>query len=114
YRLCRSVVTLQCYDFRLRTEMAGEVENVAHGRGPKGIDRLRVVADNSQTTPGWFQGQQDRGLQAVRILILIDQHMIETRRHVVRDRALDHHLSPVEEEIVIIQYVLLLLCLHIG
>ena len=57
YRLRRSVITLQRYGFRLRTEMAGKIEDVAHGRRPKGIDRLRVIADNSQTTPGWLQGQ---------------------------------------------------------
>src|SRR5262245_11870905 len=57
YRLCRSVIALQRYDFRLWTEMAGEIEDVAHGRRPKGIDRLRVVADNRQTAPGGLQGQ---------------------------------------------------------
>jgi hypothetical protein len=81
----RSVIAFERRDFGARTEMTGEVEDVAHRRRPEGIDRLRIVADNSQTTTGWLQGQQDRRLQTVRILILINQHMIETRCHVFRD-----------------------------
>src|SRR3954468_7547548 len=89
-------------------------KDVAPRRPPEGIDRLRVVTYDGQTTPGRLQGQQDRRLQAIRILILIDQHMIKTRCDVFRDRALNHHLSPVEQEIVVVQYVLLLLRLHVG
>ena len=45
--------------------------------GAEGIDRLCVVADDRETLAAGLQRHQDRGLQAVGVLIFIDQHMIE-------------------------------------
>ncbi len=52
YRLRRAVVALERGDVGRRTEMAGEIENIAHRRGTKRIDRLRVVADHGEAAAG--------------------------------------------------------------
>ena len=43
------------------------------------IDRLRVVADDGQAAAVGLERQQDRGLQAVGVLVFVDQHVIEAR-----------------------------------
>lgn len=53
-----------------------KIKNIAYGRGPKGIDRLRVVAHHRQPASVGLHAQQDVRLQPVRVLILVDQHMI--------------------------------------
>ena len=93
--------------------MAGKVEDVAHGRGAKRVDRLGVVADDGQASPVRPQRQQHRGLEPVGVLIFVDQHVIEALRDLLRDRRLLHHVRPVEQEIVVIEHLLALLDLHI-
>ena len=93
--------------------MAGKVENVAHGRGAKRIDRLGVVADDGQPSPVRPQRQQHRSLEPVGVLIFVDQHVVEPLRDLPRDRRLLHHVRPVEQEIVVIEHLLALLDLHI-
>ena len=78
------------------------------------IEQLCVIAYDGQPAPFRFESQEDRSLQAVRILIFVDQHMIETVRHILCNGAFDHHLRPVEQQIVVIEHVLLLLRFHIG
>ena len=62
-----------------RREVAGEVEDVAHGRGAERIDRLRVVADHGEAAPVGLERQQDRRLQPVGVLIFVDQDVVEAR-----------------------------------
>ena len=113
-RLRRAVVAVERDDFRARGKLVGKVQDVAHGRGAKRIDRLRVVADDRQPAPAGFQRKQDRRLQAVGVLIFVDQHMIEPSADVIGDRGLRHHLRPVEQQVVVIEHVLLLLGFDIG
>jgi len=44
---------------------------------------LGVVADDREASASGFERQQDRGLQPVRVLILVDQDMIEATADVV-------------------------------
>ncbi len=94
--------------------MVRKVENVAHRRGPEGIDRLGVVAHDGQALAARLERQQDGGLQAVGVLIFVDQHMIEAGRELGGDRRIEHHVGPIEQEVVVIQHVLALLGLDIG
>ena len=66
-----------------RRELVGKVEDVAHGRGAERIDRLGIVADHRQAAASGLQRQQDRGLQAVGVLVLVDQDVIEAAADVV-------------------------------
>ena len=95
-------------------EMAGKVEDVAHGRGAERIDRLRVVADHGEPAPVRLEREQDRGLQAVGVLIFVDQDMIEARADLGGECRLGQHVRPVEQQVVVIEHVLALLCLDVG
>ena len=91
-----------------------KIENVAHCRSAKRIDRLRVVADDSQAAPARAQGEHDLPLQAIGVLIFVDQQMVETTGDFAGDALLLHHLREIEQEIVVIEHVLTLLGLDIG
>jgi hypothetical protein len=79
----------------------------------KRIDRLRVVADHGQAAAVGLHGQQDRGLQAVGVLVLVDQHVVE-RPPISAASAGRHHLRPVEQQVVVIEHLLRLLGLDVG
>ena len=110
--LGRAVVALERDDLGARTEVTGKIENVAHGRGAKRVDRLGVVADHGEALAVRLERQQDRGLQDVGVLILVDQHVIETLADLVGEQR--HHLRPIEQQVVVVEHVLALLGLDIG
>ena len=70
---------------RGRRELVGKVEDVPHGRGTERIDRLSVVADDRQAPASRLQRQQDRRLQAVRVLIFVDEDVIEAATDVISE-----------------------------
>ena len=76
-RLRRAIVAIERDDVRRRSELIGKVEDVAHGGGAERVDRLGVVADHRQAAASGLERQQDRGLQAVRVLVLVDEDVIE-------------------------------------
>ena len=94
--------------------MTGKVENVAHRRGAKRVDRLGVVAHHGEPLAVRLERQQDRGLQPVGVLILIHQHVVEAAADLGGNRRLRHHLRPIKQEIIVIEHVLALLGLDIG
>ena len=105
-RLGRAIVLLEPQHRGGRREMTGEVEDVAHGRGAKAVDRLGVVADHGETAPIRLEPQQDFRLKRVGILIFVDQDEIEAARHVRGDRSERHHVRPVQQQIVVIEHPL--------
>ena len=113
-RLGRAVVLLEGDDRRRRREGVGKVEDVADPRGAEGIDRLGVVADHGEAAAVGPEAEQDRGLEAVGVLVLVDQHVVEAGGEVGGDRRVLHHPGPVEEEVVIVEDGLALLGLDIG
>ena len=114
YRLRRAIVALQRHDPRRRRELPRKVEDVAHGGGAKRVDRLRVVADHGEAAAVGLEPKQDCGLQPVRVLVLVDQHVLEAGAHIGGERRLRHHLRPVEQQVVVIEHVLALLGFDIG
>ena len=73
--LGRAVVAIERDDLGARIELAGKVEDVAHGRGTERVDRLGIVAHDGEAAAAWLEAQQDRGLQPVGVLIFVHQHM---------------------------------------
>ena len=74
---CRPVILLQRHDVGRRIVLPRELQDVAHPRRPKTVDRLRVVAHDSDPAPVGLDPPQDLGLQRVGVLVLVDEHMIE-------------------------------------
>jgi hypothetical protein len=70
------VVVGQAHDGGARVA-ALEVEDVARRRSAEAVDRLGVVADHGETGSTRPQGVEDVGLQRVRVLVLVDQHVVE-------------------------------------
>ena len=110
----RAIIAIERDEPRRRIEGGGKVEDVAHGGGAERIDRLRVVADHRQPAPARAQRQHDLALQAIGVLIFVDQQMIETAGDLGGDVRLLHHLREIEQEIVVIEHALALLGLDVG
>ena len=91
-----------------------KVEDVADLGSPKRVDRLRVVADDSQARAIRLQRGEDRRLQAIGVLIFIDEDMVEARGKMRGDLGLARHLRPVEKQVVVIENVLRLLRFDIA
>src|SRR6266446_5575338 len=107
-RLCRSIIAFKRDDHGRRRNAARKVEDVAYCRGAKRIDRLRVVADDSEPVPIRTQRQQDLGLEPVGVLVLIDENVVEASAYFGGNGGLGHRVMPVQEEVVVIENVVLL------
>jgi hypothetical protein len=112
--LGRAVVALQSDDLGWRAELDRQIEDVADRRGTERINRLRVVANDGQASPVRLERQDDRGLQPVRILVFVDEHVVEAAADVIGENRIDHHLGPVEQQIVVIEHVLPLLGVDVA
>ena len=104
--LCRPVVLFQGDERGWRGELLREIEDVAHGGSAKPIDRLGVISDHSAIG---LEAAQDRCLQGVGVLVLIDENMVEQRADLAGKLRHLHQLGPVEQEVVVIENMLLLL-----
>ena len=109
-----SVVLLEGDDGRRRLVLRGEVEDVAHRRRPERVDGLRVVAHHRDALPVGLELAQDVRLQAVGVLVLVDQDVVETLPGLGRQGRLVHHHPPVEQEIVEVEHVAGALGLDVG
>ncbi len=57
--------------------------------------------------------QQDLGLQAVGVLVLVDEHVVEVPRDVLREPRLLHHRVPEQQQVVVVEQRELLLALDV-
>ena len=71
-----AVVLLEAHDARIR-EVALEVEDVADVGAAPGVDRLVGVADDEHVAVGVGEQAHDPVLRVVRVLVLVDQQMVE-------------------------------------
>ena len=110
----RTVVLLERQHRRRRRELAGEVEDVAHLGGAKRVDRLRVVADDGQAAPVRAQAHDDLRLQPVRVLVLVDEDVVEARGDAHADDRIGHRLGPPDEQVVEIEDALAALLVGVG
>jgi hypothetical protein len=105
----RAVVLLKRHDARRRREELRKIQNVAHARGAKSVYRLGVVADDGQAVAVGLETEQDRGLERIGVLVLVDEDMIELSAHRGGQLRYAHELGPVEQQVVVIEDVLALL-----
>jgi len=103
-RLDAPVVLFQCNNPRAG-ESLREIENVADGRRPEGVDRLGIVADDGDVLVSPPHARQDVRLDDVGVLVLVDQDVIEAPAHgVAHARCLAQQL-PVQQQVVVIHHV---------
>ena len=91
-----------------RRKAVFEVEDVAHRGGAKAVDGLGVVAHAGDAAAARPQQRDDLGLQRVRVLILVDQHVIESFAHPRPGGRVGEQGAPEEEQVVVVEHLLLL------
>ena len=85
---------------RIRTD---EVTEVAWVRPAEPVDRLRFVADHGEALSLRSQQPDDVDLEAVHVLVFVDQHETETCGEMWSQIFVPQERAPVEQEIVEVQ-----------
>jgi len=111
HRLRRAIVLLQRH--RGRAELRFETADVLHGGGAERVDRLRIVADHGQTLARGLEALQDLRLQHVGVLVFVDQHVLEARADLGRERVVLHHRVPVEQQVVVVEALIAQFSFHV-
>ena len=102
-RLRRPVILLKTHDPRRRHVLVGKIQNIVDLGRTKGINRLCIVADYRHAVSIGFDGVQNIGLQQVRVLILIDQHVIEPGAYFCRKLGVGDQVTPVQQKVIVIE-----------
>src|SRR6202030_469962 len=90
-------------------ELLREIQYVPNGSRPKRVDGLRVVTDDSQSLAVWLHAEQDGRLKAIRVLIFIYEDVVKAFANFPTQGWLSDGLRPVQQQIVVVEYVLRLL-----
>jgi len=96
----RAVVAVERDHASRRGEPARKVEDVPDLGCPEGTDRLGVVTDDSHAATIRLKRQKDRFLQAVRVLILVHQYVVEPAAEMFGNVRFRAHLRPPQQEIL--------------
>ena len=75
---------------------------------------MGVVTDHGQPSAGRLQGEENRGLKAIGILIFIHEHVIEAATDSCGNFRITHGVDPIKQQVVVIEHVLLLLRLDVA
>ncbi len=113
-RLGRAIVLLETDDPRRRDVLVRETEDVLDFRGTERVDRLCVVADDRHAGAVRPDRADDLGLQYIRVLVLIDEDVVEEGTDLGREFRVGDQVAPVEEQVVVIERVILLLQFDIA
>ena len=113
YGLRRAVILFERDDLRRWHVLIRKTEDVFNLCGAERIDRLRIVTNNRNADPVGFQRIQNLRLNEIRILILIDKYVVEPRADFFCEFSLGDKVSPVQEQVVVIEHLATLLALHV-
>jgi hypothetical protein len=111
-RARRPVVPLELHD-RRAGEARRELQDVPNRRRAERVDRLRVVADHHQPGAVGLQRGEDVGLKRVRVLVLVDEDVIEHGRDGWSGRRVLPERQPEHQEVVVVERVLPTLTLRV-
>ena len=90
-----------------------KAEDVVDRRCPKRINRLCIVADDGDAVAALTEVLQDLRLQDVRVLILVDEDVIELAANLSGEPLVAHHRVPVEQQVVVVERLIGQLLLHV-
>jgi hypothetical protein len=91
-----------------------EVEDVVHGGAAERVDGLGIVADHHHAGAVRLHAAQDAGLQAVRVLVFVDQQVVEQRPQFRAQFRVARHLGTEQQQVVVVEDVLFLLGVDVG
>ena len=97
-----AIVALELRRVSVR-KLRRKVKYVAGTGGAKTVDRLEVVADDRQLRPCAAKASHDVDLQAVDVLVLVHQHVVESVSHAWPDHLVGRERAPVQEQVVEIE-----------
>ena len=100
-------------DHRRAGKFGGEIENVAHFGGTEAVDALSIVTHDGEVAIERPHAMEDGGLQPVGVLIFVHEDVIEPFVQERDERLVAKQMKPIEEEIVVIEYMPFLLCFGI-
>jgi hypothetical protein len=112
-RLCGAVVALERHHLGIG-EGRAEVEDVLGAGGAEAVDRLEVVADDGETAFAPAECFDDVDLQAVDVLVLVDEDVVEHRGELRSGLFVDGEGAPVQQEIVEVEQIAGALPLAVG
>ena len=111
--LARAIVGLQNHGRRRRKHLI-ELENVARLRGAERVQRLRIVADHRDARVIAPQRGEDVHLEAVDVLVLVHEHVIERARETRTETIVLRRRPPEEQQIVEVHEPRRSLPLHVA
>ena len=101
-RLRRAVVALERHGVRTG-DLEGEVEDVPRAGGAEAVDRLKVVSDYGHLRAPAAQAEHDVCLQAVYVLILVHEDVVEGPSHTPPDHLVPGERAPMHQQVVEVQ-----------
>ena len=113
-RLGRPVVLLQGQHRGRRVILLGKIQDVAHSGRAESVNRLCIVAHHCDPVAARLEPPQNLGLQAVGVLVLVDQHLVEASADLLGNRRIAQQVQPVKQEIVIVEHLPLDLGVDVG
>ncbi len=113
-RLHRAIVLLQLDDLRRRREALGKFQDVVDRRRAERVDRLRIVADDAHTHAVRLHRVHDLRLQRIRVLVFVDQHVLEAPADLAGDPLFLHEDVPVQQQVVVVEQLLRVLDLDVA
>ena len=97
--MARAEVPLEAHDGRGRPQ-AREIPQVLRVGATETVDGLGVVAHDGQPPTVGAQGSDDVDLDAVEVLVLVHEHMVESRREELVQLVVAEQAAPKEEQVV--------------
>ena len=107
--LCGAVILIESHGRCGRHELIRKAENIFDIGCAKRVNRLRIITNHSDTLTFRLQRTQDLCLHDIRVLVFVDQHMIEPCSDLPRKLFISNQVVPVEQQIVIVEHLTMLL-----
>src|SRR5437764_3912902 len=96
-RLRRAIVLLQRDHPRRRSKAERKIEDVAHGRGAEGVYRLSIITDDGEAGAVGLQAKEDLRLKRIRVLVLVDEDVVEAPANAGSEASVAHEVIPIEQ-----------------
>lgn len=95
-------------------ELLWEIEDVADGGGAEGVDRLGIVANDGDAGAVGTQVLENRGLEAVGVLVFVDKDVGEAFAEMAIAGGLGQECVPEEKQIVVVEKMIAFFASGVG
>ncbi len=113
-RLRRAVILLEGHDACSWHVAVGKPQDVLDLGRAERVDRLGIVAHDGHAAAVGLQRMQNLRLQDVRVLVLVDEDVIEPRADLLRELGFGNEVHPVQQQVIVIERLVLLLAFDVA